>query len=209
MDAKTYTLKVSEHMAAELTAVLIEMGVDPENISFREAYELILKKALTPPAPPVNETDEYHALKSRYEELQSRYEGLEKDRDEHSAVAIHSAATVEELTERADSAETALRESQEIIASLRAAIEEQRLPPNAFIIQAEPDRWQLLSETCERLREAARQYPRLAAFGRVTPATLLLYMFERYIVERRAEWFFPLSVMPAQRIKEIREEYVG
>jgi hypothetical protein len=204
-------------MASELNAIIYKSGAAPETINIREAFEILLKRATAPPPPqpPVAETDEYRDLLARHDALLVEHNRLAEQYAEASeaaaaakTAAAEAAAQAETQRLRADAAAADCRQAQDAIAELRALIDAQQLPENAFIVQTDPGRWQLLSETCERLRDAATKYPKLAVFGNITPAMLLLYMFERYLFERRLEWFFPLSIMPLQRIKEISSQYV-
>jgi hypothetical protein len=215
MEAKGYTLKLTEDMAAKLNAVLTSLGADPKTITFREVYDLLLNEASVPPAfspqTSVTETDEYLQLKNelstcraQLETTQAAYESLSTQYDE--VAKRLNETNIEALQKNLDTAQAQLAASRHKVDELTEAVEAGRLPENAIVLELDGVTAAMLSETCERLHDAAGRYTQLADFAGVTPGVLLVSMFRRYVKERRTEWFFPLAVLPAARIAEIEQK---
>jgi chromosome segregation ATPase len=130
------------------------------------------------------------AIQKDYDALTIQYDELLKSHD----------ANHEALQQRAEAAETALQEARAVLARAHDA---GQLPANAMVLELDAPTAAMLSETCEHLDAATGHYPQLADFAGVTPGVLLVSMFRRYVKERRTEWFFPLAILPPERIAEI------
>jgi hypothetical protein len=215
MEAKGYTLKLTEEMADELNAVLTSLGVDPKTITFREVYTLLMNKASAPPEQPtptpVTESPEYLQLKSelsacnaRLETTQAAYQSISKQYDE--AVQHLNGADIEALQKKLADTEAQLQASRYRVETLEEEIASGKLPENAIVLELDEATAAMLTETCSRLDEAAKRYPQLADFAGVRPGVLLVSMFRRYVKERRTEWFFPLAVLSTARIAEIENQ---
>ncbi|MDR1406339.1 MAG: hypothetical protein LBI89_03960 [Prevotellaceae bacterium] len=207
-EAKSYTFRLSPELARQLNDVLPAAG-GGDIINMRDALELLLNRAATtPPAPsPVTESEAYlqqqaalneareqvEVLRSNFDALTAQYDALLKSHDDN-----HDA-----LKQRAEVSETALQEARAALARAREAAQ---LPTGAIVLEPDAATSAMLSETCERLDAAAPQYPQLADFAGVTPGVLLVSMFRRYVKERRTEWFFPLAILPPERITELESE---
>jgi hypothetical protein len=133
------------------------------------------------------------AIQEGYDALTAQYDELLKSHD-----AGHDA-----LKQRAEAAEAHAIALQEANAALARDLDAGRLSNNAIVLELDPPTADMLRETCEHLDAASGHYPQLADFAGVTPGVLLVSMFRRYVKERRTEWFFPLSILPPERIAEI------
>jgi hypothetical protein len=215
MEAKGYTLKLTEDMAAKLNAVLTSLGADPKTITFREVYDLLFNKVVQepelPPQTSVTETDEYLELKNELsayrataETTQKAYESLSTQYEE--VVKRLNGTNIEALQKNLDTAQAQLAASRHRVDELTEAVEAGRLSENAIVLELDGATATMLSETCERLHDAAGRHTQLADFAGVTPGVLLVSMFRRYVKERSTEWFFPLAVLPAARIAEIEQQ---
>lgn len=182
--AKPYTIKLSTEEAERLNAILADESID----TMRDAICILIEKSQqsitasdATPLIPVTETEEYQKLLSAYQCLES----------ENIELGVKL---------------TAITENLEAYEQASDKHESTALSENSFIVELDAQTGKILSETCEKLSDAAEQYPQLKDFAGVTPGVLLVSMFRRYVKERLTEWFFPLGVMPEKRINEIEEE---
>jgi hypothetical protein len=198
-ESKSYSFRLSPELAVQLNDVLPALG-DKDVSGIREALELLLKRA-TAPAPPVTEAPEYLQLQDVLKEAREQVGAIQKDYDaltvQYDELLKSHDANHEALRQRAEAAETALQEA------LARAHDAGQLPDNAIVLELDAPTAAMLSETCKHLDAAAGHYPQLADFAGVTPGVLLVSMFRRYVKERRTEWFFPLAILPPERIAEI------
>ncbi|MDR3132694.1 MAG: hypothetical protein LBU42_01555 [Prevotellaceae bacterium] len=206
-ESKSYSFRLSPELAEQLNALLPESGANGVS-GIREALEMLVQRAAGPTAPasPVTEAPEYVQLQTVLNEAREQVEAIRKDYDALTAqydelLKSHDAGH-DALKQRAEVAETALQEAREALARTREAAQ---LPGNAMVLELDNATAAMLSETCERLAAAAEHYPQLKDFADVTPGVLLVSMFRRYVKERRTEWFFPLSILPPERIEEIEQ----
>ena len=201
-EAKSYTFRLSPELAEQLNTALPALGAG-EISGVREALELLLQRA-TAPAPPVTGAPEYVQLQTVLNETREQVATIQKDYDaltaQYDELLKSNDNNHEALKLRAEAAETALQEAS---VALAHALDAERLPANAIVLELDAPTAAMLSETCEQLDAAAGRYPQLADFAGVTPGILLVSMFRRYVKERRTEWFFPLAVLPPERIQEL------
>jgi hypothetical protein len=208
-ESKSYSFRLSPELAEQLNALLPELG-GGEVSGIREALELLMLRAAAPPAttaPPVTESDEYmqlqavlHDARDQVAAIQKEYDALTAQYDEllKSHDAGHDA-----LKQRAEAAEAHAIALQEANAVLARDLDAGKLSALAIVLELDAPTEIMLRETCKHLDAAAGHYPQLADFAGVTPGVLLVSMFRRYVKERRTEWFFPLSILPPERIAEI------
>jgi hypothetical protein len=193
---KSYTFRLSPGQAERLNAALPGLGGN-DATGMREILDLLLHRISAPPQEPPapTETPEYLQQQTVLAEVREQAAKIQADYDalamQHNELLKSHDATHEALQQRAEAAETALQATQ--------------LPDNAIVLEPDGATSVMLSETCECLREAAQHYPQLADFAGVTPGVLLVSMFRRYVKERRTEWFFPLAVLPPERINELEQ----
>ena len=201
-EAKSYSFRLSPELAEQLNAVLPDLS-DSEISGIREVLELLLKRAAAPPAP-ITGAPEYLQLQAVLVEAREQVATIQKDYDaltaQYDELLKSNDNNHEALKLRAEAAETALQEAS---VALAHALDAERLPANAIVLELDAPTAAMLSETCEQLDAAAGRYPQLADFAGVTPGVLLVSMFRRYVKERRTEWFFPLAILPPERIAEI------
>jgi hypothetical protein len=206
-EAKSYTFRLSPELAEQATAAAGAFGLG-ETANLRDVLAQLLARGNAPvAAAPVTETEEYRALLAEHEqlkeqaaaaktladELQSSHEALIRQYDE--LLQSHDEGH-EALLQRAEAAEAALQQA-------RAAAS---LPANAIVLELDSPTAAMVNECCEKLSDASQKYPQLADFAGVTPGVLLVSMFRRYVMERRTEWFFPLAILPPERIAELEQQ---
>jgi hypothetical protein len=212
MDVKNYTLKMTPEMAEQINAVVAAHGANPAEISFRDTVALLLEKAGAAKILPVTETTEYLQLQSelsacraQLDTTQAAYQSISEQYDK--VVKTLNETDIEALQKQLSDTQAELAASQYRVDELTETVASGKLPENAIVLGLDGATATMLSETCERLDAAAKQYPQLTDFAGVTPGVLLVSMFRRYVKERRTEWFFPLAVLPAARIEEIETSH--
>jgi hypothetical protein len=207
-ESKSYSFRLSPELAEQLNALLPALGGN-ETTGLRDALELLIQHAAAPPVPaqPVTEASEYLQLQAVLNEAREQVAAIRKEYDDLTAqydelLTSHDSSH-DELLKKLDNANAQLAASRHRVAELEAERDAEQLPANTVVLELDAPTAAMLSETCERLAAAAGHYPQLADFADVTPGVLLVSMFRRYVKERRTEWFFPLAILPPERIAEI------